>query len=233
MENLVFGGQQEPSAAYDYRVYDQVWKRVSPGLDPYAENPAGTGQPSGAASGPAAPVMPGMAQPAVPQPVTLPAQGVGAAAGEANLPGADRDPCCMGSNARESLPVLEGFLEEELAGRRYTLALAYGVRQQGVAQLLRRIAAEKQAAARELCAAYYLTTGNRYRSAIAVENMQFGSLAAALRSCYHQEACNGLNYQRAADETMDPCLQRLFTQVGKQSYQHADDIMALLGRLVC
>lgn len=234
MENLVFGGQQEPSAAYDYRVYDQVWKRVSPGLDPYAENPAGAGQPSGAAGVPAAPAMPAMAQPAAPQPVvTPPPQGAGAAASEANLPGADRNPCCMGSNARESLPVLEGFLEEELAGRRYALALACGVRQQGAVQLLRRIAAEKLAAARELCAAYYLTTGNRYRSAVAVEHMQFGSLAEALRSCYHQEACNGLNYQRAADETMDPCLQRLFTQLGKQSYQHADDIMALLGKLVC
>ena len=100
-------------------------------------------------------------------------------------------------------------------------------------RLLRRIAAEKLAAAQELCAAYYLTTGNRYRSAVAVEHMQFGSLAEAMRSLYHQEACSGLNYQRAADETMDPCLQRLFTQLGKQSYQHADDIMVLLGKLVC
>ena len=58
MENLVFGGQQAPSAAYDYRVYDQVWKRVSPGLDPYAENPAGAGQPSGAAGAPVPPAMP-------------------------------------------------------------------------------------------------------------------------------------------------------------------------------
>lgn len=139
----------------------------------------------------------------------------------------------MGSNARESLMVLEGFLEDELAGRRYAMALASGVRQQSMVRLLRRIAAEKLAAAQELCAAYYLTTGNRYRSAVAVEHMQFGSLAEAMRSLYHQEACSGLNYQRAADETMDPCLQRLFTQLGKQSYQHADDIMVLLGKLVC
>ena len=216
MENLVFGGQQAPSAAYDYRVYDQVWKRVSPGLDPYAENPAGAGQPSGAAGAPVPPAMPPVAQPAAPQPVTPPSQGMGAAAGAANLPGADRNPCCMGSNARE-----------------YAMALASGVRQQSMVRLLRRIAAEKLAAAQELCAAYYLTTGNRYRSAVAVEHMQFGSLAEAMRSLYHQEACSGLNYQRAADETMDPCLQRLFTQLGKQSYQHADDIMVLLGKLVC
>ena len=137
MENLVFGGQQAPSAAYDYRVYDQVWKRVSPGLDPYAENPAGAGQPSGAAGAPVPPAMPPVAQPAAPQPVTPPSQGMGAAAGAANLPGADRNPCCMGSNARESLMVLEGFLEDELAGRRYAMALASGVRQQSMVRLRR------------------------------------------------------------------------------------------------
>jgi len=228
MENLVFGGQQDVSAAYDYRVYDQVWKRVSPGQDPFAEDPAGMAQAARqeAASGTAGTPVPPVTQPAAP-----PAQGTTASA--ANLPGAERNPCCMGTNAQESLSVLEGFIEEELAGRRCCLALLCGIRHQNAAQLLRRIAAEKQAAVRDLCSAYFLTTGNRYRSAIAVEHMHFGSLAEALRSCYHQEACSGFNYQRAADETLDPCLQRLFTQLGKQAYQRADDIMSLLGKLVC
>ena len=39
MENTVFGGQAQ-SPAYDFRVYDQVWHRVSPGTDPFAEDPA-------------------------------------------------------------------------------------------------------------------------------------------------------------------------------------------------
>ena len=41
MENTIFDGGQEMSAAYDYRVYDRVWQRVSPGVDPYAEQPSG------------------------------------------------------------------------------------------------------------------------------------------------------------------------------------------------
>ena len=233
MENLVFGGQQAPSAAYDYRVYDQVWKRVSPGLDPYAENPAGAGQPAGAAGAPVPPAMPPVAQPAAPQPVTPPSQGMGAAAGAANLPGADRNPCCMGSNARESLMVLEGFLEDELAGRRYAMALASGVRQQSMVRLLRRIAHEKQCAARDMCSAYYLITGQSYTPAIAVDQVQRDSLAAALRSCYHQEACNGFNYARASDGTADLCLQKLFDKLSKQSYRRAEEIMCALGQVLC
>ena len=36
MENTIFGGGQTPSPAYDFRIYDQVWQRVVPGVDPYA-----------------------------------------------------------------------------------------------------------------------------------------------------------------------------------------------------
>ena len=59
------------------------------------------------------------------------------------------------------------------------------------------------------------------------------NLAEALRSCYHQEACAGLNYARAADETTDKCLTDLFNRLSGQSYQRAEDVMALLGKVVC
>jgi len=89
------------------------------------------------------------------------------------------------------------------------------------------------AAARELCAAYYLITGNPYAQAVTVEHLHRESLPQALRACYHQEACSGLNYQRAADEALDPCLQKLFARLSAQSYRRAEDVMALLGCLVC
>ena len=41
MENNMSGGQA-PSPAYDYRLYDQVWQRVSPGIDPICPRPAGS-----------------------------------------------------------------------------------------------------------------------------------------------------------------------------------------------
>lgn len=226
MENTIFDGGQETSAAYDYRLYDRVWKRVSPGVDPYAEDPAG----GDAAGIPTAPAQPPAVSAAAPAPVQ--ATGV-SAGGEAGLPGAERNPCCMGTDAQDSLEVVEGFLEEELAGRRHYLALACCLRNQQAVRLLRRAAAEKQGAVRELCAAYYLITGNRYASAVAAEHLQFDSPMEALRACYHQEACNGFNYQRSADETMDPCLQKLFDRLGDQSYRRSEEIMALLGRILC
>ena len=139
----------------------------------------------------------------------------------------------MGSEAQDSLEVLKGFLEEEMAGRRHCMALACCVRSPSAARLLRRAAAEKQAACRDLHGAYYLITGSRYASAVAAEHVQFDSLPEALRACYHQEACNGFNYRRAAGETMDLCLQKLFTRLGDQAYRRSEEIMSLLGRILC
>ena len=102
-----------------------------------------------------------------------------------------------------------------------------------MARLLRRIAGEKQAAARELCAARFLITGQQYAPAITVEHRRWENLAQALRSCYHQEACGGFNYQRAADEAVDPCLQKLFTRLGERASRRAGEVMELLGCLLC
>lgn len=209
--------RQEAPIAYDYRLYDRIWQRVSPDLNPYPEIRA-------AEAGNA----PAVAAPAAASPAPVQESG-----GEGNLPGAERDPCCMGTEAQESLGVLEGFMEEELAEARCCLSLSCRVRNTAAAQLFRRIASEKQAAVKELSAAYYLITGSCYAPAVAVEHMQWASLAEALRSCYHQEACNGFNYQRAADATVDLCLQKLLNRLGEQAYRRAGCVMALLGQIIC
>lgn len=218
MENAMLGGQN-PSPAYDFRVYDQVWQRVAPGADPFSADPAAAGMT-------APPAVPASAATAVP----APQQENG---GEGNLPGAEPNPCCMGSEAKESLEVVEGFLQEELAESRCCQTLACRVRNRQAAQLLRRAAAEKRAAARELCAAYYLITGRQYDPPITVEHLHWEDLSQALRACYHQETCNGFNYQRAADETVDVCLQKLFGRLAEQSYRRGEEIMSLLGCLIC
>ena len=41
------------------------------------------------------------------------------------------------------------------------------------------------------------------------------------------EACNGMNYLRAGEETTDPCLGRLLKELGEESYRQADQLMAL------
>lgn len=218
METTPFGGGQNPSPAYDYRVYDRVWQRVAPGTDPFFADPD------------ACMPVPETVPAAVPQPAApVPAQENGGG----NLPGAEPNPCCMGTEAQESLEVLESFLQEELAESRCCQAMACRIGNREAARLLRQAASEKRAAARELCAAYYLITGNRYTPAVTVERLCWENLPQALRACYHQEACNGFNYQRASEEAEDICLQKLFARLGEQSYRRAEALMALLGRIVC
>lgn len=223
MENTMLHSGQDVSPAYDYRVYDQVWQRVSPGADPFAADPAAAGMTDMAGMTGMAPAAPAGAA-AVPAPRQE---------GGGNLPGADPNPCCMGTEAQESVEVLEGFIQEELAESRCCQELSCRTRNRQAARLFHQAAMEKRAAARELCAAYYLTTGKRYAPSVTVEHTQWGSLAETLRSCYHQEACDGLNYARAAEETMDLCLTKLFEKLSGQSYRRAEEVMALLGSLVC
>lgn len=209
----------EDHTAYDYRMYDSVWQRVSPGCDPYGEIHAAQNEQR---SEPHSTPPPQAAQ-------TLPAP----VENEGTLPGAQLNPCCMGSAAMDSIKVLEGFIEEEIAQRRCYIALASRLCYGGAAQLLRALAQEKQTAVRDLKSAYYLITGSCYETIVSIDHMRWNSPADALRSIYHQEACNGFNYQRAADETVDPCLQKLFNRLSAQAFARADAVMELLGRILC
>ena len=58
-------------------------------------------------------------------------------------------------------------------------------------------------------------------------------LPAALRAVYHQEVCNGFNYERAGEETPDLCLQRMLEELGARSYARAEELLDLLGRILC
>ena len=204
--------------AYDYRMYDNVWQRVSPGCDPYGDSAA----------------MPNHShQHTASLGETMSTQMAQMPRGEDTLPGAQINPCCMGSEAMQDLKVLESFIEEELAQRRCYLGLSQRLCHGGAARLLRSIAQEKKEAAQELKTAYYLITGNCYESAVSIDHMRWNSLCDALRSCYHQEACNGFNYRRAADETVDTCLQKLLGRLSAQAFARADALMELLGQILC
>ena len=199
--------------AYDFRKYDQIWQRVAPNLEPYPdlrEDAVPAAAPLTPAAAPAA------AQPA-------------ADASMEQLPDAEANPCCMGTAAREDLGVLEGFIEVELADRRTYQAFVR--RAPAFARgTLRDLANASGAAARRLMVAYYLITGTCYRPAVACGRIALGSWCPALRERYHVEACNGMNYLRAGEETTDPCLGRLLKELGEASYRQADALMALLER---
>ncbi len=224
---------------YDYRQYDRIWQRVAPDLEPYpgfrsaavpalAELPGQAVQPPV----PAAPAVP--AAPDVPPVPAVPAEPAEQAAPltpaqEAELPGAFPNPCCMGTAAEEMLAVLEGFIEEELADRRYYLALS----RQAPAwarQRIRDLAAESAGRARRLMAVYYLITGGCYQAAVSRDRIFTGAWCPALRERYHVEACNAMNYYRAAEGTTDPCLARLLKDLGEESYRDADVLLTMLER---
>ena len=148
---------------------------------------------------------------------------------EAQLPGADINPCCLGSAAMEMLDVLTGYIEEELADQRYYTALLR--RAPAWAQpMVQRLAEEEGRHAKRLMAVYYLITGKCYCPAIPCGCIRIEHWCPALRQRYHAEACGALNYARSADETTDICLKRIFTDLSQEEYRHADTISRLLER---
>ena len=195
--------------ACEQRRYDRVWQRVAPILEPYP----------GYQPMPALADLPGQSAPAAP-PASVP---------ESQLPGAEQNPCCMGTEAAEMLEVLDGFIEEELTDRRSTLALARQA-PSWARQTLRDLAEAAGRRARRLMAVHYLITGQCYQPSLECQRLCHGAWCPALRERYHAEACDGLNYIRAAEGTVDPCLAELLRQMSRESYQSADTLLRLLER---
>lgn len=204
MENELSAAQ---NAAYDYRRCARVWQRVDPTLNPYPDVRATAAMAA-----------------------DTPGDGLSAAERNAGLtlPGAQADPCCMGTAALESLEVLQGFIREELADRRTYLFLARRAPTAEARQVFRAIASDEGRHARRLLAAVYLITGERYCPAICYPPLRCDGYCAALRERYHEEVCGGFNYRRASQETLDPCLQQLLLAFSQDEYRHANAMLCLL-----
>lgn len=187
----------------DLRRQSGVWDRVGPQMPPYGEEDR-------------------QAPPAL-RPMASLIQT------EAALPGAEVDPCCMGSAAAESIAVITGFGEDELSECRHLQALS---RQAPgwAAGTLRELAARHAGQAKRLFAVYYLITGECYVPAAQTERIYVGRWCPALRERYHAAACNGLNYARAAEESLDVCLRKLLGELSEASYRQADALLRILER---
>lgn len=198
---------------YDFRQYDRIWQRVAPTLEPYPTPRQETAVPA-AATPATEPALPSAGQ---------------TARQESQLPGAEMNPCCMGTEAAEMLEVLNGFIEASLEDRRQFLALSRQA-PNWARQRLREMAMDEESHARRLMAVHYLITGECYRPHIACERISVGQWCSALRTRYHDEACNGLNYARAAEGTADPCLARLLEAMSADEYRHATQLLMMLER---
>ena len=191
---------------YDFRQHDRLWRRVQPGLEPYPEaDTSGGNQAQTSEAG-----------------MTL--------AQESRLPGAEQNPCCMGTEAAELLTVLEGYIADELAERRLYLALAQRA-PVWARQTMRELAEDEGNHARQLMTARYLITGQcRQPEALPLELVSAGDWCALLRQRYHSEVCGGMNYARTADSTPDHCLAELLNGLSAAEYRHAERLMSLLER---
>ena len=187
---------------YDFRQHDRLWQRVGPGLEPYPETTAE----------------------AMPRREELPP------AQESQLPGAEPNPCCMGSEASVSVEVLQGFLREELGDAQVYAYLSSCTPRREIARAFRALSEDEKRHARDLAAAIYLITGKAYCPRVCVEQPDTCDLCALLRSLYHAEACAGYNYARAGEETLDLCPSKLFAAMSEDEYRHAELLMKLLGR---
>ena len=117
----------------DYRRYDRIWRKVSPELDPYPEVRA--------------------------------EQNTQPRAGDSKLltlPGAESDPCCMGSAAQAELEVIEGFLRDELADAQTYRCLAVHAPTAEGRRVMRQIASDEAGHVRTLRSAHFLITGETY-----------------------------------------------------------------------
>lgn len=209
---------------YDFRQYDRIWQRVAPNLEPY---PGMAVQQTASVRSETVnlPTAPAPAVPAAPETPAVPVPADSAA----SLPGAERNPCCMGTEASEMLEVVTGYIEAALSDRRELLALARQA-PSWARRDLRDMAAELQDQARRLMAAHYLITGQCYRPSVGRSRIYVGRWCPALRERYHAAACSGFNYARSAEDAMDPCLTKLFEEQSRQSYAHAETLMGLLQR---
>lgn len=233
-----------PGAAYDYRRNDCIWKRVSPGMEPYpAGNMADENGENGTAGGKG--MIGGMAGNGMGMPALMgigpvrtgnghPASGnssnMALTAAEEQLPGAEEDPCCMGSAAEEMLEVLEGFLEQAITDCRFYRAFLRTA--PGSARgTLRRVLESREGQVRRLQAVRYLITGRAWIAGNCTDRIYLGSYAPTLRERYHAEACTAFNYLRAADGTTDPCLARIFRQMAEEGRAAADAMLSLLERV--
>ena len=119
---------------------------------------------------------------------------------ELTLPGAEADPCCMGSEASVSVEVLQGFLREELGDAQVYAYLSSCTPRREMARAFRALSEDEKRHARDLAAAIYLITGKAYCPRVCVEQPDTCDLCALLRSLYHAEACAGYNYARGGGD---------------------------------
>lgn len=212
MDHTCYSSIEQLQAAPDYAKYDRVWQRVAPQMNPYPEVRAGA--------------MTKELENVPAMPMSMAAEQ--AEKRELSLPGAEENPCCMGTEAAEMTTVLEGFAQEEWMNGSTYCQLARFSNQRAAAVSLRALGRAAEQRARELNTIHYLITGEEKMPNSAAVLLPRLPYRVLLRDSYHAAVCNGFNYARAADETVDPCLKKILQRFSEANYAAAEEILHIL-----
>lgn len=187
----------------DYRKYDKIWRRVSPELDPYPDVRAAQTK-----------EMMGPRPPRPPEQRPAPPEAPGQ--------------CMTGKAAQEEIDALRGFLRDELADGQTYRYLARQAPTAEARRMMNRIASDEAAHAKRLQTAHFLITGGTYPVTVVLPPQPRLLWKDRLRERYHEETQGGAAYERAAEKTRDKCLRRMFEQMARDEYRHAELIEQLL-----
>ena len=194
--------------SYDFRAHDRVWARVCPSLSPFPDIPPFSGA---SAPSPAEESRSGTA--------SLGATG-----------GSDNFTCCLGAEAMGSLPTISGFLCAEAASFRFERALAARAPDRYCRCTMEQLSRGGEQMFRQLSAVYYLIAASFPKTEAKQPCGALPCWTEGLRSVYYAEVCGGVNFARAARGITDPCLIRIFNELGILKGERANTVLQLLAR---
>ena len=142
----------------------------------------------------------------------------------------EQDVSCLGGGSAMYAPMLREMMDGETENYRTYQTLARRAGNNGT-RILGGMAADKRRSAKRLGAAYFLITGEQYRSPNMTGSRPPMELMSGLREQFIQEQRGAAAYGGAAQETADPCLRQLFRELGQESMGHSRMIRSLLEQM--
>ena len=142
----------------------------------------------------------------------------------------EQDVSCLGGGSAMYAPMLREMMDGETENYRTYQALARRAGNNGT-RMLGTMAADKRRNTKRLAAAYFLITGEQYRSPNMNGTRPPMDLMNGLRGQFIQEQRGAAAYEGAAQETGDPCLRQLFRELGQEAMGHARMIRSLLEQM--
>lgn len=210
----------------DQEAFDRVWRRVMPDQ---TQSPIAIGRAEVDEIAPAEPAPQDQCE-AVPAPAEAPVQPAPSSLSPppSRSEAEEEAPFCLGSQSQGEEQTLISLMD--LAKEGVFIAQALVRRGGSCSRALNCLAADHRRALRQLSAAYFLITGQRYRppNPSVVLN---ASLPLALRDQFVWEQRWERANQQAAGAASDACLKELYQELAQDGVLHAATIRSLLEQM--